>query len=221
MISRPLPPASPIQNVPPSPRDLELLVLVGRERKVLAGGFLAGLAVFFAPLVVLALGLLAAYLAYVVSDTDVPLLGLSGTLSAKDFRAVFAPAVNEAPLLACAGLVGSLMAGFRRWQSKRMDPSFVAAGMRPFFPEFALLYGVLVVMTLLTAATHGGTPQVRRLVFAAPVYLPFMLCVTWLAHSIWSYCFRNAMDLLASASERDAATALRSRVRRLRFSRER
>jgi hypothetical protein len=220
MINGPLPPASQA-SVPPSPRDLDLLVLVGRERTVLVGGFLAGLAVFFTPLVVLALGLLAAYLAYIVSDADVPLLGMNGPLTSRDFRAVFAPAVNEAPLLVSAGLVGSLLASFRRWQAKRTDPSLLAVGRRPFFPEFALLYVVLVALTLLLAATHGGGPQVRRLVFAAPVYLPFMLCVTWLAHSIWSYCFRSTMDLLASASEHDAAMALRSRARRLRFSRGR
>jgi len=37
-----------------------------------------------------------------------------------------------------------------------------------------------------------------------------------LAHSVWNYCFRNIVDLLASPEDRDAATTLRGRARLLR-----
>ncbi|MGH2369191.1 MAG: hypothetical protein ACRDI2_13425, partial [Chloroflexota bacterium] len=85
------------------------------------------------------------------------------------------------------------------------------SGIRPFFPEFAFLYVLLVGLALGLALTRGGWPQVQRLLEAAPVFLLFMLCATWLAHAVWNYCFRNLLELLASGPERDAASALRGR----------
>ena len=38
---------------------------------------------------------------------------------------------------------------------------------------------------------------------------------TWLIHAVWSYSFRNIIELLASGPERDAAAALGARRRRL------
>jgi hypothetical protein len=122
-------------------------------------------------------------------------------------------------LLVSAALVGMLLAQFRRWQARRSDPGLLAAGIRPFFPEFLLLYTLLIGLSLGLAATHGGAPQLRRLIGAAPVFLPFMLCLTWLAHSVWSYCFRSVLDLLATAADRDAATELRGRARAIRPAR--
>ena len=200
-------------NLNPS---MDLVVAAGRERMVLISGVLAGICVFFAPLLVLALGLLGAYLANLISDGAIPVFDLARPLAAEDFRAVFAPAINEAPLLVTAAILGGVMAQFRRWHSRRADPAFLAAGIRPFFPEFSLLYVLLVGLTLGMAATHGGSAQLQRLVGAAPVYLPFMLCGAWLTHSVWNYCFRNIVDLLASPEDRDAATTLRGRARLLR-----
>jgi hypothetical protein len=197
----------------------DLIVAAGRERTVLLSGFLAGLCVFFAPLLILALGLLAAYLAYVVSDGDVSIFRLARPLSSDDFRAVFAPAINEAPLLLASGLVGGILAQVRRRHARRSDPGLLAAGIRPFFPEFLLLYALLIAITIGQAATHGGLPQIERLLAAAPVFLPFMLCVAWLAHSVWSYCFRSVLDLLAGPGDLSAATELRARARAIRRTR--
>jgi hypothetical protein len=47
----------------------------------------------------------------------------------------------------------------------------------------------------------------------------FLVCATWLAHAVWQYCFRNVIELLASASERDAAAALRAQRPALRQAR--
>lgn len=193
----------------------DLLVAAARERTVVVSGLLAGACVFFAPLVMLAVALLAAYLAYILSDSHAPAWAMSQPPTAADFRAVFAPAVNEAPLLASAGLMGAMLAQFRRWLARRADPAFLAAGIRPFFPEFGVLYALLVGFALALAALRGGAPQVYRLAGAAPVFLLFMACATWLAHSVWHYCFRNILDLLATGTERNAATALGGRSRRL------
>jgi hypothetical protein len=194
-------------------RQIDLLVAAGRDRTVLLSGFLAGLCVFFAPMLVLALGLLAAYLAFVASDGTAPVFGLGRPLETSDFRAVFAPAINEAGLLVAAGALGAVLAGFRRWLARRADPAFLAAGARPFFPEFGVLYVLLVALTLVLAALHGGWVQVHRLIGAAPVFLFFMICATWLAHAVWHYCFRSILDLLASGSERAAASALGAQAR--------
>ena len=199
----------------PVPVPTDLLVVAGRERTVLASGFLAGLCVFFAPLLILAVGLMAAYLAYVAGDGDTYLWGLARPLERRDFQAVFAPAVNEAPLLVSAGLIGGIMAQCRRWLARRADPGLLVAGIRPFFPEFALLYALLVALVLALAVTRGGWLQLHRVLGAAPVFLLFMLCATWLAHAVWHYCFRNILDLLASDRDREAAGALRGRRRHL------
>jgi hypothetical protein len=199
----------------PVASSAELLVAAGRERTVLISGLLAGMCVFFAPLVVLALGLMAGYLAYVASDGQTNVLGVGREFVAADFRSVFAPAIHEAPLLVSAGLIGAMLAQFRRWLARRADPAFLAAGIRPFFPEFAFLYALLVALTVGLAATHGGWLQLERLMGAAPVYLLFMGCATWLAHAVWNYSFRNLIDLLATAKDRDAASALRGRARPL------
>lgn len=183
---------------------------------MLIGGALAGMCVFFAPLLILALGLLAAYLADVVSDGQVAIFSLARPLTRDDFRSVFAPAINEAPLLAAAGILGALLAQVRRRNARRSDPGLLAAGIRPFFPEFLLLYVLLVAVAVAQAATHGGVPQVSRLVGAAPVFLPFMLCLTWIAHSVWGYCFRSVIDLLAGPGDLSAATELRARARAIR-----
>jgi hypothetical protein len=205
-------------NSRPAP-SLDLIAAVGRGRTVLVSGALAGVCVFFTPLLILALGLLGAYLADVVSDGEIAIFHLARPLTSDDFRAVFAPAVNEAPLLVSAGLLGGALAQFRRHQARRSDPGLLAAGIRPFFPEFLLLYVLMTGLALGLALTHGGMPQVRRLVLWAPIFLPFLLCVTWLAHSVWSYCFRNVLDLLATAADRDAASELRGRSRAARPAR--
>ncbi|MBI3970268.1 MAG: hypothetical protein HY332_03165 [Chloroflexi bacterium] len=208
--SRPAPQLPPARTVPGGQLrgHADLLVAAGRERTVLASGFLAGIGVFLAPLVFLALGLLAAYLGYITSDNTSALSALRRPLEASNFRSVFAPVVNEAPLLVCAGLLGAALAQFRRWLARRSDPALLAAGVRPFFPEFTLLYLMLVALAVGLAAVHGGWPQLHRLVTAGPVFLLFMVCTTWLAHTVWQYCFRNILDLLASAGERDAAALL-------------
>jgi hypothetical protein len=203
-------PKAPSEQAEPT---LDLLVAAGRERTILLAGFLAGMGVFFAPLMILGLGLLAAYLADVVSADSVPLFSLGRPLTADDFRGVFAPAVNEAPLLGGAGLLGAAVAQFRRWQARRADPALLAAGVRPYFPEFALVYALLVALAAGAALLHGGWSQLARLVNAAPVFLPFMLCATWLTLVIWGYCFRSVVDLLATRDERAAAVGLRGRVR--------
>ncbi|MGI8424962.1 MAG: hypothetical protein ACR2NO_12765 [Chloroflexota bacterium] len=200
----------------PRAPTIDLVVAAGRERTVLLSGVLAGACVFFTPLLILGLGLLAAYLAYVVSDGQISVFALARPLTEDDFRSVFAPAVNEAPLLAGAALSGGAMAQFRRWLARRSDPGRLAAGVRPFFPELLLVYCMLIALTIGMAATHGGTPQLRRLLDAAPVFIPFMLCGAWLALSVWSYSFRSALDLLASESDRSAATELRGRARAIR-----
>jgi hypothetical protein len=206
-----VPGGAPAAPHPPraAAEQVDLLVAASRERTVLVSGFLAGVGVFFAPLLILALGLLAAYLASSASDSAAPLFGLSRPLEAADFRAVFAPAVNQAPVLVSAGLIGAMMAQFRRWLARRADPARLAAGARPSLPEFALLYALLVGFTLGAAATWGGWVHVRRLAGAAPIFLLFMLCATWLTHAVWHYCFRNVLALLASGPERAAASALR------------
>jgi hypothetical protein len=209
----------PAERTPPAPAlpSVDLVVAASRGRTALIAGFLAGVGVFFAPLVVLALGLLAAYLGYISSDGSTPLWRAGRPLEATDFRAVFAPAVNEFPLLLCAGLMGAALGAFRRWLAQRTDPARLAAGSRPFFPEFALLYVLLAGLTVALAFIRGGPPQVHRLLGAAPVFLLFLLCATWLAHAVWHYCFRNIVSLLASEPERDAATALRHHIRSHRF----
>jgi hypothetical protein len=188
----------------------DLLVAAAKLRTVLVSGFLAGICVFFAPLVVLALGLLAAYLHYVASDASSPMFGLEHPPEAADFRAVFAPAINSPALLVIAGVFGSLLAAFRRLLARRADPALLAAGIRPFFPEFAASYLLLTLYTLGLAFAAGGWWQVHRLATAAPVFLLFLVCATWLVHAVWQYGFRNAIELLASPPERDAAAALRA-----------
>lgn len=198
---------------------MDLVVAAGRERTILVSGAVAGACVFFTPLFILALGLLAAYLAYVVSDGQIPIFALARPLTQEDFRSVFAPAINEAPLLVSATLLGGVMALVRRRLARRSDPGLLAAGIRPFFPELMAIYVMLVVLTVGMAATHGGAPQLQRLFNAAPVFLPFMLCGAWLTHSVWSYCFRSVLDLLASDADRTAATELRARARAVRAAR--
>ena len=199
----------------PAP-SLDLVVAAGRERIILISGIVAGACVFFTPLLVLGLGLLAAYLAYVISDGQIPIFALARPLTQEDFRSVFAPAVNEAPLLLSAALLGGVMAQVRRRLAKRSDPGLLAAGIRPFFPELLAVYVMLVLISIGMAATHGGVPQLQRLLSAASVYLPFLLCGAWLALAVWSYCFRSVLDLLASESDRSAATELRARASSIR-----
>ena len=198
----------------PSPYQADLLTATARERTILSSGFLAGLCVFFAPLAILACGLLATYVFSLVQEGNNPVVGADRPLSQADFRSVFAPAVNEAPLLLSAGLLGVFLAQFRRWIYRRTDGANLAFGRRPFFPEFAFTYGLLVCLTLGVAATHGGWTQVERLLRGAPAFLLLMLCATWMVLAVWSYCFRNIIDLFASGSERDAAAALSGRGRR-------
>jgi hypothetical protein len=170
-------------------------------------------------LVVLALGLLAAYLSYVASDGSSPTFGLQRPPQAADFRAVFAPVVNAPIMLIAAGISGGVLGTVRRLLARRADPAFLAAGIRPFFPEFAACYVLLIVLLLGLAVASGGWLQLHRLVGAAPVVLLFLVCATWLAHAVWQYCFRNVIELLASASERDAAAALRAQRPALRQAR--
>jgi hypothetical protein len=208
-------------NQPRSPRavsafqEADILVVAARERTVLLSGLLAGLCVFFAPLAVLAVGLLATYLASLVGEGSSVLLGAGRTLQRSDFQAVFAPAINEAPLLVSAGLVGAVLAQFRRWLYAHQDPADIIRGRRPYFRELAFLYAALVALILGLAAVRGGWVQVDRLLHAAPAFFLLMLCATWLAHAVWSYCFRNIIELLASGAERAAAAALFEGRRRL------
>ncbi|HVG95820.1 MAG TPA: hypothetical protein VNK05_02875 [Chloroflexota bacterium] len=195
-----------------------LLLLAARQRTVLLSGFLAGLCVFFAPLVVLGIGLLAAYLVSVASDGSGTVFDAGRTLDRADFQGVFAPAVNHAPLLVVAGLIGALLAAFRRWLGGRAARA--GRGRRgrvelPYFREFAFLYAVMVGLVLGLALTSGGWPQALRLLNAAPAFVLLMFCATWLAQAVWSYCFGNIIELLASRGERDAAAAMRGRGRRL------
>jgi hypothetical protein len=194
----------------------ELLVVAGRERTVLVSGFLAGLCVFFVPLAVLAVGLLASYVAAVVVDAGNVPFGPGRALERRDFQAVFAPAVNEAPLLVSCGLAGLLLAQVRRWLVLREDPVNLVHGRRPFFRELASVYLLLIGLILGVAATRAGWAQVDRMLHAAPAFVVLTLCATWLIHAVWSYCFRNIIELLASDPERDAAAALGARRRRLR-----
>ncbi|HEX2515505.1 MAG TPA: hypothetical protein VH257_12430 [Chloroflexota bacterium] len=208
-------------NQPRSPRavsayqEADILVVAARERTVLLSGLLAGLCVFFAPLAVLAVGLLATYLASVVGEGSSVLLGADRSLQRADFQAVFAPAINEAPLLVSAGLVGAVLAQFRRWLYAHQDPADIIRGRRPYFRELTFLYAALVALILGLAAVRGGWVQVDRLLHAAPAFFLLMLCATWLAHAVWSYCFRNIIELLASGAERAAAAALFEGRRRL------
>jgi hypothetical protein len=199
----------------PSGEGTELLVVAARERTVLLSGFLAGLCVFFAPLAVLAAGLLAAYVASVINESGSFVLAPGRPIDRADFQAVFAPAVDEAPLLLSAGLIGAILAQFRRWLGLRIDPGAFARRRRPYFREFAFLYVLLSGFVLGLAAVTGGWPQVERLLRAAPAFVLLMICGTWLAQAVWSYCFRNLIELLASGPEREAAAALRARRRRL------
>jgi hypothetical protein len=189
-------------------QQADLLVVAARERTVLLSGFLAGLCVFFAPLAMLAVGLLATYLASVVGEESSVLLGTGRSLERADFQAVFAPAINEAPLLVSAGLMGAVLAQFRRWLCSHRDPADVIRGRRPYFRELAFLYVTQVAFMLALAAVRGGWVQVDRLLHAAPAFFLLMLCATWLTHAVWGYCFRNLIELLASGAERDAAAAL-------------
>ena len=188
-------------------RHPDVLLSAARQRTVLVAGFFAGICVFFTPLFILAVGLLATYLASQLSDGGSTPFNAGRPLTATDFRAVFAPAINHAPLLLCVGLIGATLAQVRYRQTRRVDAASLAAGVRPFFPEFALLYVLLLALTLSLAVVHGGWPQVHRLIDpnTAPVYLLFMLCATWLAHAVWHYCFNNLIDLFAGSSEREAA----------------
>src|SRR5262245_17381945 len=145
----------------------ELLVVAARERTVLLSGFLAGLGVFFAPLAVLAAGLLAAYVGSVVSDSGSFVLAPGRPLDRADFQGVFAPAVNQSPLLVSAGLMGAILAQFRRWLGLRVDRAGFARRRRPYFREFAFLYVLLTGFVLGLAAVNGGWPQVERLLRAA------------------------------------------------------
>jgi len=196
----------------------DLLVAAGKLRTILASGFLAGLCVFFAPLLILALGLLAAYLSYVVGDGTTPTFGMGRPLNASDFRSVFAPAVNSPGVLAAAGLFGSALAAFRRTTLRRADPSALS-GSRPFFPEFGFSYLLLCVLLVALAYIDGGWVRLHRVIVAAPVFLVFLLCATMLAHAVWQYAFRNWLELLAGEAERDAAAALRARRPALRQAR--
>jgi hypothetical protein len=74
---------------------------------------------------------------------------------------------------------------------------------------------VLAVLTLGLALLNGGWPQAQRLLAAAPAFILLMFCATWLAQAVWSYCFGNIIELLASRGERAAAAAMRGRGRRL------
>jgi hypothetical protein len=163
----------------------------------------------------LAVGLLATYVASVVGEESSVLLGAGRTLQRSDFQAVFAPAINEAPLLVSAGLMGAVLAQFRRWLYAHQDPAELIRGRRPYFRELAFLYAALVALMLGLAAVRGGWVQVDRLLDAAPAFFLLMLCATWLAHAVWSYCFRNTIELLASDAERAAAAALFGGRRRL------
>jgi hypothetical protein len=210
----------PSLNVAPaggrrSAAPADLLVVAGRERTVLASGFLAGLCVFFAPLAFLAVGLLAAYLASRADDGARSFLSLARPIERSDFRGVFAPAVEQAPLLLTAGLLGAALAHFRRWLWLRRDAFALVYDRRPYFPELALVYVLLVGLALFVAGTRGGWPQVARLLHAAPAFFLLMVCATWLSHAVWSYAFGNLIELLSSGPERDAAAALRGRGRRL------
>jgi hypothetical protein len=194
---------------------VELLVVAARERTVLVSGFFAGVCVFFVPLAVLALGLLASYFASLAGGAGSFPFGPDRALERRDFQAVFAPAVNEAPLVVTFGLAGLLLAQVRRWLVLREDPVNVAHGRRPFFRELAFVYLLLIGMILGLAATRAGWGQIDRMLHAAPAFVVLTLCATWLVHAVWSYCFRNTIELLASGSERDAAAALGARRRRL------
>jgi hypothetical protein len=196
-------------------QEADILVVAARERTVLLSGLLAGLCVFFAPLAVLAVGLLATYLASLVGEGSSVLLGADRSLQRADFQAVFAPAINEAPLLVSAGLVGAVLAQFRRWLYAHQDPADIIRGRRPYFRELSFLYAALVALILGLAAVRGGWVQVDRLLHAAPAFFLLMLCATWLTHAVWSYCFRNIIELLASGAERAAAAALFEGRRRL------
>jgi hypothetical protein len=212
MADRPHPASAPH---PPAAVSIDLLVAASRERTAILSGFLAGVCVFFVPMAVLAVGLLAAYVAYFLSDgsPSAPAFGAGRAIEAQDFRAVFRPAITDTPLMVCAGLMGGMLAQFRRWLALRAEPAALAIGRRPFLPEFISLYVTLVAATLVLAAVRGGWPQVHRIVDAAPIFLLFMVCAAWLAHAIWQYCFRNILDLLASRQEHEAATELRVRAR--------
>ena len=74
----------------------------------------------------------------------------------------------------------------------------------PYFREFAFLYAVMVGLVLGLALTSGGWPEALRLLHAAPAFVLLMFCATWLAQAVWSYCFGNIIELLASRGERDA-----------------
>ena len=188
--------------------NTNLLVAASRLRTVLISGFAAGVCVFFAPMLVLAVGLLAAYLSDLASDGHTPVFGLSRPLEASDFRAVFAPVVNAPILLVGAGGCGAGLAALRRALARRADPAMLAAGIRPFFPEFAASYVLLTLYLLAAAASTGSLRQVHRLAGVTPMVLLFLLCATWLAHAVWQYCFRNVLDLLATTGERSAAGRL-------------
>ncbi len=215
LIPRRLEPAGAAPGGPPPMLPADLLVAAGRWRTVLASGFIAGVCVFFAPLMLLAIGLLAAYLSYLLGDSNPGqgFLSIARPFTAEDFRAVFAPAINDAPLLVLCGLVGMLLATIRRHLARRADPVLLAAGIRPFFPEFAVLYAVLIAGTVAMAALRGGPVQVHRLIGAGPIFLLFLLCAAWLAHAVWQYCFQNVVDLVSSRQERMEAAALRARAR--------
>jgi|GEM_PF-3407322 len=214
-VSRRPEPTGAASGGPPPVLPTDLLVAAGRWRTVLASGFLAGVCVFFAPLLLLALGLLAAYLSYLLGDGTAGrgFLSISRPFTADDFRGVFAPAIDDAPLLVLCGLVGMLLAAVRRHLARRADPVLLAAGIRPFFPEFVVLYAVLIAGTVATAALRGGPIQIHRLMGAGPVFLLFLLCAAWLAHAVWHYCFQNVVDLLSSRQERVEAAALGARAR--------
>ena len=78
-----MPPAAVPASTPNLNPSMDLVVAAGRERMVLISGVLAGICVFFAPLLVLALGLLGAYLTNLISDGAIPVFDLARPLAAE------------------------------------------------------------------------------------------------------------------------------------------
>jgi hypothetical protein len=189
-----------------------VLVAVTSPRTALVAGFLAGGCVFLAPLVVLAAGLLMAYAAYVAGDATGRAFSLGRAIDASDFRAVFAPAVNEAPALALCGAGGAALALLRRWLTRHTDAQRLASGGRSLIPELVAIYVAILLGGVAYLASRGASQQVQRFTGAVPVSLLLVLFAAWVAHTVWQYCFRNLVELLASDDERQAARALQRRT---------